>query len=283
MSTYPGTAGRVYTMLELYELLEADHCPPDYLLTMAAIPMFEAGGVSNALNNNPGTHDFSVGEWQINYFGDLLAERTTLYGPPEELAESISAQAKAAVSILGGGPGITAWAGDPVGQAAIDAGRGLTWPELLEILGAHGVDPSWYAGMPPASPPPDPTPESETEMIGALAADPISGGVWITNASGAVYAIDGAPYLASLKDHPDFDAGDSSDPCIGIAYWQGGANLGDEANGYYLATWKAGASEPSLYRFPRNGSLVPKEEDAPHNQPVEEQPAGDLPATQLPT
>jgi len=156
MPAYPGTTGRSYTMAEIVELLEAAGCPKDWTLTLAAIPWFEAGGLSNNLNNNPDTHDFSVGLWQINYFGNLFVAREAAYGPPQRLASDPAAQARAAVSILGGGPGISAWYGDAIGSAA-QAGP-LTWPRIKDIFVEHGVPPSWYAGVEPTPPPPAPPP-----------------------------------------------------------------------------------------------------------------------------
>jgi hypothetical protein len=49
--------------------------PPDKAQTAAAIALAESSGRPDALNDNPGTHDYSVGLWQINLFGDLARSR----------------------------------------------------------------------------------------------------------------------------------------------------------------------------------------------------------------
>jgi hypothetical protein len=75
---------------------------------MAAIALAESGGNSTALNDNSGTGDYSVGLWQINYYGGLLAPRTAAYGSPSSLQADPAAQAKAAVSIEKS-QGLRAW------------------------------------------------------------------------------------------------------------------------------------------------------------------------------
>jgi hypothetical protein len=80
---------------------------------MAAVAMAESGGMTNNLNNNPGTGDYSVGLWQINYYNGMLAGRTKEYGAPATLAEDPNAQAKAAISLFGtNGSGLSNWQGD---------------------------------------------------------------------------------------------------------------------------------------------------------------------------
>jgi len=69
---------------------------------MAAIAMAESGGNWFNLNNNPKTGDYSVGLWQINYFGSLLGPRTKSFGSPAQLRANPDLQAKAAIAISGG-------------------------------------------------------------------------------------------------------------------------------------------------------------------------------------
>jgi len=76
--------------------------------TMAAIALAESGGNSAALNDNSGTGDYSVGLWQINYYGNLLSSRTAAFGSPSSLRDNPAAQAKAAVSIYKS-QGLRAW------------------------------------------------------------------------------------------------------------------------------------------------------------------------------
>jgi hypothetical protein len=62
------------------------------------------------LNNNPNSGDYSVGLWQINYFGGMLRERTIRYGAPQVLQQNPIAQAKAAANLAGtNGSGLHNW------------------------------------------------------------------------------------------------------------------------------------------------------------------------------
>jgi hypothetical protein len=73
---------------------------------MAAIAIAESGGRTDALNSK--APDYSVGLWQINYYGSMLAGRTKAYGSPAQLMADPNRQAKAAISILHG-QGLGAW------------------------------------------------------------------------------------------------------------------------------------------------------------------------------
>jgi hypothetical protein len=64
---------------------------------MAAIAIAESGGRPDALNSTP--PDYSVGLWQINYYGSMRAGRTREFGSPSALMASPAAQARAAVAI----------------------------------------------------------------------------------------------------------------------------------------------------------------------------------------
>jgi len=64
---------------------------------MAAIAIAESGGRPSAKNTTP--PDYSIGLWQINYYGSMLAGRTREFGSPAALAASPTAQARAAVAI----------------------------------------------------------------------------------------------------------------------------------------------------------------------------------------
>lgn len=65
--------------------------------TMAAIAIAESGGRPSAKNTTP--PDYSIGLWQINYYGSLLPGRTKEFGSPASLQASPTAQARAAVAI----------------------------------------------------------------------------------------------------------------------------------------------------------------------------------------
>jgi hypothetical protein len=72
------------------------------LTIMTAIAGRESNWKPSALNNNPGTGDYSVGLTQINYYGDLLNGRTASYGAPATLSSSPQAQANATFDLAGG-------------------------------------------------------------------------------------------------------------------------------------------------------------------------------------
>jgi hypothetical protein len=79
----------------------------------AAVILTAIGGAEsdwnlNALNNDPATGDYSVGVWQVNYYGDLMAARTAEFGPPAALLGDLAAQAAAAAEIWNT-QGPTAW------------------------------------------------------------------------------------------------------------------------------------------------------------------------------
>lgn len=77
--------------------------------TMTAVALAESGGHTGVVNDNPSTGDYSVGLWQINYYGNLLLGRSHAYGTPAELAASPAAQAHAAISLAGNGSGLSNW------------------------------------------------------------------------------------------------------------------------------------------------------------------------------
>jgi hypothetical protein len=77
--------------------------------TMAAIALAESGGNTTSLNDNPSTGDYSVGLWQINYYGSMLGPRTARYGSPIDLRNDPLANAKAAVDLAANGAGLENW------------------------------------------------------------------------------------------------------------------------------------------------------------------------------
>lgn len=120
-------------------------------------------------------------------------------------------------------------------------------PYLPGIIWPFGYARIAFATVPP--PPPPPPPIEETDMA---AVDPGSGGIWVTDPTGAVFCFDGAPYLGGLNNHPEWHAGNAGDPVVGIVPWKGnGVNEG--GNGYAIATRPTGSKAPDLYRFPRSG------------------------------
>ena len=72
------------------------------LVVMTALAGREARWNPTALNNNPSTGDYSVGLWQINYFGSLSPGRTQEYGAPSTLLSNPQDQANAVYKLAGG-------------------------------------------------------------------------------------------------------------------------------------------------------------------------------------
>jgi Lysozyme like domain len=133
MPAMPGTTGVTLTFADIEKLWTDNGGDPAWAPTMAGIAIVESGGLTNNLNNNALTKDFSVGLWQINYFGSLGPARAPVFGEPAALASDPNAQAKAAISLLGNGAGITNWAGDTVGQLAQN-GKPLTLAQVTAAL-----------------------------------------------------------------------------------------------------------------------------------------------------
>lgn len=76
---------------------------------LAAIAGAESSYDLSVVNDTPSTGDYSVGAWQINYYGSLYAGRVADYGTPRHLARStVSDQAKAARGVWSG-QGFGAW------------------------------------------------------------------------------------------------------------------------------------------------------------------------------
>ena len=77
---------------------------------MAAIGSAESSLDQNVINDTPATGDYSVGIWQINYYGNLRPGRTAQFGTPEQLIRGgLGAQARAAIAIAAGPGGYTNW------------------------------------------------------------------------------------------------------------------------------------------------------------------------------
>lgn len=110
---------------------------PHWAATMAGIAVEESGGRTDALNNNPKTGDYSVGLWQINYYGALAPGRTAEYGSPAQLQADPNLDARAAVALLGDSTkGLSNWQADAVARAAEAAGGPLSDAQVQGIIGA---------------------------------------------------------------------------------------------------------------------------------------------------
>jgi len=87
------------------------------LTTAVAVALAENGAAlgpdpsisTTSINDDPATGDYSVGAWQVNYFGNLLPSRTAAYGSPSFLQSNPQAQANAAYSISSGGTDFSPW------------------------------------------------------------------------------------------------------------------------------------------------------------------------------
>lgn len=93
--------------------------PPKYITYVDAVAAMETQGMSHGdanvmaaigeaestldlsvINDTPSTGDYSVGIWQINYYGDLYAERAREFGTPGQLVRhGLTAQAYAAYTV----------------------------------------------------------------------------------------------------------------------------------------------------------------------------------------
>lgn len=100
---------RVLNKQEIMQLWVQAGGDPRLANTMADIALRESGGRVDAFNPNARTGDYSVGLWQINYFGNLRGPRTRRYGTPERLRSDPMANARAAVDLAAGGRGLTNW------------------------------------------------------------------------------------------------------------------------------------------------------------------------------
>ena len=97
---------------------------PGWAPLMAGIAYAESGWQTDALNPNSNTLDYSVGLWQINYYGNLREPRTARYGSPEQLAADPNRQAIAAVDLFGdNGAGLGNWTNDATWVKWVQAGR----------------------------------------------------------------------------------------------------------------------------------------------------------------
>lgn len=74
----------------------------------AAIASAESGLDYRVINDTPSTGDYSVGMYQINYYGNLYGERAAKFGTPQQLIQGgLTRQSIAAMEI--GQGGFTPW------------------------------------------------------------------------------------------------------------------------------------------------------------------------------
>ena len=108
---------------EIQDLWIKNGGAPGWAPLMAGIAIAESGGNTAALNPNSGTGDYSVGLWQINYFGSMLGPRSQRYGTPQDLLNDPNKQARAAIDLFGqNGAGLSNWTNDATWNAWVKAG-----------------------------------------------------------------------------------------------------------------------------------------------------------------
>jgi len=126
---------------------------PSAAQTATAIVFSSENPAGNAglVDDTASTGDYSVGLWQINYYGDLMAQRTAQFGSPAALAADPNLQAKAAIALSGNGTNWAAWGPDfgysgyaqPV-AAPLSGSRVANWL----ATNAASVSVPWYASVP---------------------------------------------------------------------------------------------------------------------------------------
>ena len=97
VTTTPG--GKTVSPTEAYTALRNAGLSASVAVILTAVGGAESGWNVDVVNNDPATGDYSVGVWQINYYGSLMASRTAQFGPPSALIGNLQAQADAAAAI----------------------------------------------------------------------------------------------------------------------------------------------------------------------------------------
>jgi len=107
----------------------------------AAIGTAESSRDLTVINDTPATGDYSVGIWQINYYGSLDAGRTAAYGSPEQLVTGgITPQSKAAVGVWrGAGRSFTPWSTYNSGAYQQYLSQGVGLGSVAPTTGAEPV------------------------------------------------------------------------------------------------------------------------------------------------
>lgn len=81
--------------------LELEGLAHDDAVILAAIGGPESSYDYRVINDTPATGDYSVGIWQVNYYGALYSGRAAEFGTPRQLIESGPiGQAKAAAAVF---------------------------------------------------------------------------------------------------------------------------------------------------------------------------------------
>jgi hypothetical protein len=97
------------TWQDIFNEAQFDGYPDNIAATFAAIASAESGLDYRVINDTPATGDYSVGLWQINYYGSLYASRAHDYGTPQQLVEGGQSRQFYAAQGIYHGQGLTAW------------------------------------------------------------------------------------------------------------------------------------------------------------------------------
>lgn len=128
-------AGGCYSFRQLEQLWVQAGGSPAWAPTMAGIALAESGGCPGAVNSND-PNGGSYGLWQINGVHAPGGNGGAAWG---QAMLNPQTNAKMAVNLLGGGPGCSAWMGDPVGQLALNAGcQPLSLQSIEQALAGVG-------------------------------------------------------------------------------------------------------------------------------------------------
>jgi hypothetical protein len=93
---------------QAYQALRGAGLGTGTAVILTAVGGAESGWNVLAVNDNAATGDYSIGVWQVNYYGSLLQSRTAQFGPPSGLIGNLPAQAAAAAAIYQE-QGLAAW------------------------------------------------------------------------------------------------------------------------------------------------------------------------------
>jgi N-acetylmuramoyl-L-alanine amidase len=196
-------------------------------------------GVQIELCGPSGTYLWSPAQWQAQSVmlancAAWIAEESAATGIP--IVRLTPDQAQGSGRGVCGHADLGAWGGGHV-----DPGANFPWDQVLAMA----------AGQPAPGPPDDiVTPTGGIDNM--ILTDPVSGGLWCVDETGAVFTYDGAPYLGGCNNQKMNAQGF---PCVGIAI-----NPDNKGGGYVLALdfGAKGAADGGdryrRYRFPRNGS-----------------------------
>ena len=102
------------TPAEVQQLWIDNGGDPSKALTAAAIVFSSENPAGNAglVNDTPSTSDYSVGLFQINYYGSLEVTQTARFGDPASLAADPNLQARAAIAMSSNGANWQPWGPD---------------------------------------------------------------------------------------------------------------------------------------------------------------------------